>query len=64
MYKFRKGITVPEMIDLIIRLLIEKMHAKKQDEVNAAVMLLKELKGELDPEYKDISKFGKAKEDE
>lgn len=55
--------TVPEMIDLIIRLLVEKLHEKKPDEVNRAIITLKELRENLDSEYIDINKFGKYKED-
>ena len=59
------------MIDLIIRLLIEKLMVKpeyynnetKKRDLNEAVIILKDLKANLDEEYIDIKKFGKQKEE-
>ncbi len=58
-----KILTVPQMIDLIIRLLIEKLHDTKQDEVNRTIVTLKDLKANLDEDYINPKKYGTYKEE-
>ncbi len=67
-----KVYTVPEMINLVIRLLTERWtvqdeywkNMEKRRDVNEAIMLLKDLKEHLPDEYIHPDKFGKAKEDD